>query len=44
MEEVVVVGYGTQVSVTGSVSNVPVKSLQMNSTFFENAISKDPGY
>ena len=47
MEEVVVVGYGTQkkVSVTGSVSNVPVKSLQMNSTpTLNNAISgKIPG-
>lgn len=47
MEEVVVVGYGTQkkVSVTGSVSNVPVKSLQMNSTpSLNNAISgKIPG-
>lgn len=42
MEDIVVIGYGTQkkVSVTGSVSNVPVKSLQMTSTpSLSNAIS-----
>lgn len=42
MNDVVIVGYGTQkkISVTGAVSNVPVKSLQISSTpSLSNAIS-----